>query len=120
MSWILAREVAKAEGPLARAAELAEKGDLYVRLAQVHLMQEEWQEAAAALREALAKGGLGDPASAQLLLGVAYYNENKLSEARSWFARAHQSGATRKQAETWLDQIDREIATRRSGAETSG
>jgi tetratricopeptide (TPR) repeat protein len=120
MSWVLAREVAKAEGPLARAAELAEKGDLYVRLAQVHLMQEEWEEAAAALREALAKGGLDDPGSAQLLLGVAYYNENKLNEARSWFARAHQSSETRKQAETWLDQIDREIAARRSEAETSG
>jgi tetratricopeptide (TPR) repeat protein len=120
MSWLLAREIAKAEGPLARAAALAEKGDLYVRLAQVHLMQEEWEEAAAALREALAKGGLDDPGSAQLLLGVAYYNENKLNEARSWFARAHQSGETREQAETWLDQIDRDIAARRSEAEASG
>lgn len=120
MSWILAREVAKAEGPLARAAQLAEKGDLYVRLAQVHLMQEQWREAANALREALAKGGLEDPGSAQLLLGVAYYNEKKLTEARAWFARAQESGATRKQAETWLDQVDREIAARGSHAATSG
>jgi tetratricopeptide (TPR) repeat protein len=107
-SWILAREVPKAEEPLARAAELARKGDLFLRLAQVHMMQEEWQEAAVALHEALAKGGLQDRGSVQLLLGIAYYNERKLQEARSWFARAHQSEGTRKYAETWLEHIDQE------------
>ena len=116
MSWILAREAARAEAPLTRAAELATKGNVYVRLAQLHLMQEEWAEAAAALRNALAKGGLEDPASAQLLLGVACYNERKLEEARSWFARAHESGGVRKQAETWIEQIDRELGTSPSAA----
>jgi tetratricopeptide (TPR) repeat protein len=113
-SWILAREIPKAEAPLARAAELAPKGDLYVRLAQVHMMQEEWSDAAGALRKALDKGGLADPANAQLLLGISYYNERELAEARNWFARAQQSVATREQAETWLEHIDREMGTQRS------
>jgi hypothetical protein len=119
-SYILAREVAKAEAPLARAAELAPKGDLYVRLAQVHMMQEEWAEAARALRSGLAKGGLADPASAELLLGISHYNEHELSEARTWFARAQRSGATREQAQTWLEHIDREVAARRSDAGSAG
>jgi tetratricopeptide (TPR) repeat protein len=118
-AWILAREVSKAEAPLARAAELAPKGDLYVRLAQVHMMQEEWSEAAAALRLALAKGGLGDAANAELLLGIAYYNERQLAEARSWFARAQRSVATREQAQTWIEHIDRELGTRQSVATAS-
>jgi tetratricopeptide (TPR) repeat protein len=108
-SWLLAREPSKAEEPLARAAELSPKGELYVRLAQVRLMQEEWVDAADALRKALAKGNLSDPSSAQLLLGFALYNERKLAEARSWFERAQQSAAAREQAKTWLERIDREI-----------
>lgn len=113
-SWILAREVGKAEAPLARAAELAPKGDLYVRLAQVNMMQEKWGPAATALKNALTKGGLADPANAALLLGISFYNEKQLAEARSWFARAQKSNATRDQAQTWLEHIDRELETRRS------
>ena len=59
-SFILAREVHKAEAPLARAAELSPNGKLYVRLAQVRLLQENWNDAATALRQALAKGGLAN------------------------------------------------------------
>jgi tetratricopeptide (TPR) repeat protein len=118
-AWILAREVPKAEEPLARAAELVAKGELYVRLAQIQMLQEEWGEAAATLRKALAKGGLREPAQVQLLLGIAYYNERDLREARTWFAHAQQSGATREQAQTWLEHIDREIDAERA-AGTAG
>jgi tetratricopeptide (TPR) repeat protein len=118
--WIMARETTKAEGPLARAAELADKGDLYIRLAQIHLLQEEWSQAADALRRALRKGGLEDPGTAELLLGVAYFNSNEFLEARSWFGRAHQSAKTRDQAETWLQHVQREIEVHHGGAQTAG
>ena len=120
IGWILARDASKAEEPLARAAELAPKGDLYVRLAQIHLLQEEWDEATAALRKGLAKGGLADPGAAQLLLGIAYYNEQQLREARGWFAQAQQSGGTRQQAESWIEHIDREIQASRMIAGAAG
>jgi tetratricopeptide (TPR) repeat protein len=120
ISWILAREPAKAEAPLARAAELAPTGDLYVHLAQIHLLDEDWQKAAAVLRKALAKGGLSNPGTAQLMLGIAYYNEHQLQEARSWFAQAQRSGATREQAENWIEHVDREIAASRSSLDTGG
>jgi len=113
-SWILAREVEKAEGPLERAAELSPKGDLYVRLAQVHMMQEEWSEAAAALLKGLEKGELADSANAELLLGISYYNEADLQQARTWFARAQRSSGTRKQAEVWLDHVERAAQTQQS------
>lgn len=115
-SFILAREVRRAEPPLARAAELSANGKLYVRLAQVRLLQENWNDAATALRQALAKGGLEDTqGSVQLLLGITYYNKNELQEARNWFARAQQFGATKQQAQTWLEHIDREIEAKNTG-----
>lgn len=87
-----------------------------MRLAQVHLMQEEWSPAADALRKAIAKGQLTDASAAQLLLGFALYNEKKLPEARTWFARAQQSETAREQAETWLQRIDEEIANASASA----
>ena len=115
-SFILAREVRRAEPPLARAAELSANGKLYVRLAQVRLLQENWNDAATALRQALAKGGLEDTqGSVQLLLGITYYNKNELREARNWFARAQQFGATKAQAQTWLEHIDRELEAKNTG-----
>ena len=120
ISWILAREPAKALEPLSRAAELAKTGELYVHLAKIHLLDEEWEDTVAVLRKALAKGGLADPGAAQLMLGIAYYNGQQLQEARSWFAQAQRSGATREQAETWLQHVDREIEAGRSSLGTGG
>ena len=71
-----------------------------MRLAQVHLLQEEWSDAAAVLRKALAKGGLADPGSVAAACSASpTTTSQKLQEARSWFARAQQSGATRQQAD---------------------
>ena len=120
ISWILARDATRAEEPLARAAALAPKGDLYVRLAQVHLLQEEWKEAAAALRKGLDKGGLADPGGAQLMLGIAYYNEHRLREARSSFALAQQWGGTKQQAASWIEHIDRELQASQAIAGAAG
>jgi len=107
-SWIAAREFDKAVAPLQRAADLAKGGDLYVRLAQVHIQREKWQEAAAALSQAIDKGGLDNPGDAQLLMGIAYYSQKRPERARTWFARARKHDATRQEADTWLRHIERE------------
>src|SRR5690554_4622635 len=82
--WIAAREFEKSVGPLARAAEMSSKGDLYVRLGEVEIQRSEWASAAGALQNALRKGGLRDAGNAQLLLGIARFNEKnyKRSEER--------------------------------------
>jgi tetratricopeptide (TPR) repeat protein len=119
-AWIMAREIAKAGPPLARAAELAPKGHLYVRLAQVHMLLEDWKAAAAALNRGLAKGGLPDASAAELMLGITYFNLRELEQARTWFARAQRSGTRRDQARTWIEHVDRELATRRTHGTTTG
>ena len=108
-SWIAAREFEKAVEPLEEGAALSEKGDLYIRLAQVHLQREKWSEAAAALRSALDKGGLRSPGDAKLLMGIAYYSQKRPERARTWFSRARGHAGTRKEADVWIKHIDREL-----------
>jgi len=110
--WIAAREYDKAIQPLGRAALLASGGELYVRLAEVEVQREEWGRAAEALRRGLDKGGLRSPGNAQLLMGIAFYNQGKPQEARAWFERASQHGSSRAQAEGWLRHVERELASR--------
>jgi tetratricopeptide (TPR) repeat protein len=108
--WIAAREYPRALEPLAQASALAESGDLYVRLAQVYVQLEDWPKAGNALESALDKGKLANQANAELLLGIAYYSENEIERARSWFERASASEQYRAQAEGWLKQL--ELATK--------
>ncbi len=109
-SWIAAREYERAVAPLELAASLAEPGDLYIRLAQVHLQREKWAEAASALGNALAKGHLDKVGDAQLLMGIALYSQKKPGQARGWFARAREHDASREEADVWLKHLDREVA----------
>lgn len=102
-----AREYKKAIEPLSEAAKLSPKGDLYVRLAQVHLEDENWSEARAALDAAIAKGGLRNPGNAYLLLGICNYNEDRLHSARTAFDQALRDEETASSAERWLEYVDR-------------
>jgi len=109
-SWIAAREYDKSVAPLQRAAELSKDGEIFVRLAQVHLQREKWAEAEKALQRALAKGGLQNPGSAQLLMGITFYSQNRPHEALSWFSEANQHEQTREEAQNWLKYIERELS----------
>jgi tetratricopeptide (TPR) repeat protein len=107
-SWIAAREYARSLDPLRSAAELSEDGNLYVRLGQVHMQREAWDEASALLEKAVEKGGLKSPGNAELLLGIAYYNSAHVARARSSFLRARQHDSTRGAADRWITHLDTE------------
>ena len=107
-SHIAAREYEQAVGPLLRAAELSDDGEIYYRLAQVHLQREKWADATSALREAMKKGGLENQGAAQLLMGIAYYSQKKPERAKTWFTRAKKSPDTREDATNWLNYLQRE------------
>ena len=109
-SLLAARENERALEPLEEAASLADDGEAYVRLSQVHIQAERWPEARAALRQAFDKGGLKDPGHAHLLLGIAAYQEKRFGQARSAFARARGHEKTRDMAERWMQFVDREAA----------
>ncbi|MBW2270953.1 MAG: tetratricopeptide repeat protein [Deltaproteobacteria bacterium] len=109
-SWIAAREYEKAVAPLETAAQLDPTGDLFVRLAQVHIQREKWAEATRALSQGIAKGELEKPGDALLLMGIAHYSNKSPATARSWFVRARGHADSRKEADTWIQYVDRELA----------
>ncbi|MDH3518944.1 MAG: tetratricopeptide repeat protein [Myxococcales bacterium] len=105
---LAAREYETALEPLERAASLAEDGNLYVRLGQVYVTQEEWQKAQDAFEHALEKGELRNACSSQLLLGITIYNQGKRGPAREWFQRAGRDEACETASQQWIQHLDRE------------
>ncbi len=103
--WIAARDFAKAIAPLQRAAEMSSNGDLFVRLGEVQIQRNEWASAATALQSGLRKGGLRDSGNAQLLLGIALFNQKNYASAKDAFSRARNFDKHRKMADGYLQLI---------------
>jgi tetratricopeptide (TPR) repeat protein len=108
--WIAAREFSKSIEPLSRAAEMSGNGNLYVRLGEVQVQRSNWDGASAALGKGIKKGGLKDTGNAQLMLGIALYNQKKLTEAEEWFKKAKSSDKSRQTAEGYLQLIQAQAA----------
>jgi Tfp pilus assembly protein PilF len=104
--WMAAGEFDKSVPPLTRAAELAETGDLFVRLGEVNVQREDWAAAQGALERGLSKGSLRDPGYAQLYMGIVLLEQDKPREAREWFVRARGIERHRRQAEGYIQFID--------------
>jgi tetratricopeptide (TPR) repeat protein len=109
-AWLLSSEPARAIAPLEKAAELSESGELYLRLARLHMDAYEWAEADAAARRALDKGGLRREGHAWLLRGMAAARLERFTDARKRFTRAAEYDETRNYASQWLGFIDAEVA----------
>jgi tetratricopeptide (TPR) repeat protein len=111
-AWYQAREDQKAIPPLERAAELSKDGELYVRLAQAHINLENWRDAADAVREALRLGGLKRDDQANIMLGMALFNQKRLEQARRAFEVALRDNRSRRAAQQWIAYVDSEIQRR--------
>ena len=111
-AWYTAREDEKAIPPLERAAAMSEDGELYIRLAQSHINLENWSEAAAAARKGVETGGLKRSDQAQIMLGMALFNQKQLEQARRAFQRAGQDNRSARTATQWINYVDSEIKRR--------
>ncbi|MEX2481022.1 MAG: tetratricopeptide repeat protein [Gammaproteobacteria bacterium] len=109
-AWYQAREDERALGPLARAAAMAGDGELYVRLAQSYINLDRWNEAADAVKKGLAKGGVSRVDTANVMLGMALFNQRKLEAARKAFAAAATDRRSVDTARQWLAYVDSELA----------
>ncbi|MFZ5616879.1 MAG: hypothetical protein ACOZAA_06115 [Pseudomonadota bacterium] len=112
--WSQAREHKRAIPVLRAAAQSAGTGELYYRLGQVLLADEQYAESEKALTSAINKGGLpaeklGD---AWLLLGTARFSRagpddcNQRNNARKAFVSAQRYPKSSKQASDWVKYID--------------
>jgi tetratricopeptide (TPR) repeat protein len=112
--WSQSREHKRAIPVLESAARSSGTGELYYRLGQVLLADEQYAKAESALAQAINKGGLpaekvGD---AWLLLGTARFSRagpddcNQRGEARKAFVSAQRYPKSSKQASDWVRYID--------------
>jgi tetratricopeptide (TPR) repeat protein len=111
-AWYQAREDEKAIPPLRAAAEMSDDGELYVRLAQSYINLEKWKEATAAVNKALKMGGLKRDDQANIMLGMALFNQKRLEQARRAFQRAGKDNRSKRTATQWIAYVDSEIKRR--------
>ena len=111
-AWYQAREDQKAIPPLERAAKLSDDGSLYVRLAQAHINLENWKEAADAVRKGIKLGGLKRSDTANIMLGMALFNQKRLEQARRAFEAASRDNRSKRAATQWIAYVDSEIRRR--------
>jgi tetratricopeptide (TPR) repeat protein len=111
-AWTQAREDDKAIPPLLRAAELSGTGELYVRLAQSYINLDQWEQAVDVLSKGIDKGGIARPGAANVMLGMALFNQHKLTSARAAFERALGDRDSAKAARQWIAYVDSEVERR--------
>ena len=111
-AWYSAREDRKAIPPLKQAAAMSDDGELYIRLAQSHLNLEEWDKAAAAAKKGLAAGNLKRKDTANIMYGMALFNQKKLEQAKRAFAAAAKDKRSKRAAQQWIKYADSEIRRR--------
>jgi len=111
-AWYSAREDQKALAPLKQAASMSDDGELYIRLAQSHINLENWSEAAVAAKKGLDTGGLKRTDTANIMYGMALFNQKKLEQARRVFVAAGKDKRSKRAAGQWVKYVDSEIRRR--------
>lgn len=111
-AWYQAREDRKAIPPLKRAAAAGNEGELYIRLAQSYINLENWSEAAESAKKGLSIGDLKRSDTANIMYGMALFNQKKLEQARRAFQAASKDKRSRRAAGQWIKYVDSEIRRR--------
>jgi len=111
-AWYSARDDKKSIPPLVKAAAMGEDAELYMRLTQSYLNLEMWNEAEASAKSGLAAGGLKRKDTANIMYGMALFNQKKLEQARRAFQAAGQDNRSKRAADQWIKYVDSEILRR--------
>ncbi|NNC54277.1 MAG: hypothetical protein HKO07_01005 [Pseudomonadales bacterium] len=107
-AWYLAGNYDKALAPLQKAAETTGEGDLWLRLARLHVSLYDWPGAEKFARKAVQSENLKNPGDGLILLGTALARQNKFNAAKKIFRRARQHEGSEKWARQWLNFVDSE------------
>ncbi|MGH8455302.1 MAG: DUF1329 domain-containing protein, partial [Nevskiales bacterium] len=109
IAWLRAREQEPALAALTQAAQLANRGDLYLQVGQLQADRENWPAAANALTQALQKGGFKiGRGQVYLALGHVYFQQGEKEKAKQAFASAAKEGNSQAAAAQWLAYLDPE------------
>lgn len=113
-SLMNAAEFDRAIPYLAQAASMADDGELYIRLGQAHMENEDWKDAVKAFEDGVEKGDLKNTGTAYLLTGMASFNGDDFKTARAAFREARKFDDVAKTARQWLRHLDQEERRRAS------
>ncbi len=104
-----ARENKRAIPYLERAAKVSDDGEMWARLANIQLDEDDNAKAVDAARKSLSMGGGRRPDNTRVVLGMALYNMGKLDAAKNAFMEARSDERSAKIAAQWLKFLDTEI-----------
>lgn len=113
-AWQISQETDKAVPVLKSAAAKDDKGDLYIRLAQVYLEQEKYDGCIDATDQALRKGKLKRELLAHEVQGMCRFNRDLLKEASDSFRAAKQIAQddrdlpAERRINRWIKYIEQE------------
>ena len=113
-AWRAAQEVKKAIPEMAKAASKSDSGDLWARLCNIYLDNDEFKNAVEACDKGLAKGGVKRPDTAYLVKGMAYFNLKQYEAARKAFLQAAKDERSKSYADQWLKFMEKELERQRS------
>jgi tetratricopeptide (TPR) repeat protein len=116
-AWTMAQEDQKAVPALTRAAELSSDGKMDIILGNTYMNLGQWENAIAAARNALRKGGLDRQDQAHVMIGQALFELERFDEARSAFEAAGTDRRSRQLAAQWINYIESEKDRQRQLAE---
>lgn len=108
--WLHAKEYQQALDTLGTLAQHAQTGQADIRRAEIFAQRERWQEAVAALRAGLIKGGLKDVGQVYVLLGIAHYRTGALADSRAAFRKAASHRSVAQHARQWIQLLNQEQA----------
>jgi tetratricopeptide (TPR) repeat protein len=118
-AWYDASDPARALPPLERAAELSDDGELYLRVARLHMDAYDWSAADRAARAALGKGGLREEGQAWLVRGMAKVRLEQFNEAQDMLRRAAEYDETERYAEQWLAWMTTEMERKQAWGQST-
>ncbi len=113
-AFSLAQENKKALPYMEKAAELADDGEPWARLADVYYDNERYGDSLKAARTAFTKGGIKRPENTYVLMGMSLFNLDRLSDAKVQFRKAQKEPSTAKIAAQWIKYINSEMKHRES------
>lgn len=107
-SWQLAQEDELAIPAMRRAADLADNGEMNLRLAQSYQNLALYDECIDAARESLSKGDLRREDQANLILGACLFELKEYGQARTAFELAAEDNRSTQNARSWIDYVNLE------------
>ncbi len=108
-SWLAAREDELAAQSLQKMLPMDGSGKTHLKLGQLYIGMEQWQQAVSVLEQsqALLKGN--DLGRVHVLMGTAFFNLEQLPQAKTAFSKAIAFEQQSNQAGQWIRHIDDQL-----------